>query len=170
MRDKLDQYREEAVENLREAQRKQKRWCGEFGVVVVQSALYGRADSHTCSEGRPVQELTDTLCSQAGAQQLIKTRCDGKSECELNTDFFRSSDLCFGTYKYVDTNYTCFPAHKVVACEHSLAQLHCDEGQVIFVYGADYGRRDSVTCAYKRPGSQVRNTDCYNSVVAVAQR
>uniref|UniRef100_A0A8C4IJB5 SUEL-type lectin domain-containing protein n=1 Tax=Dicentrarchus labrax TaxID=13489 RepID=A0A8C4IJB5_DICLA len=35
-----------------------------------------------------------------------------------------------------------------------------DEGQVIFVYGADYGRRDSTTCSYGRHVYQVTNVHC----------
>ncbi|KAJ0037151.1 hypothetical protein NL108_016810 [Boleophthalmus pectinirostris] len=79
-------------------------------VVVVQSALYGRVDKLICSEGRPAEQLTNTHCSLSGVKERIQTRCDGKSQCELNTDFFRSSDPCVGTYKYLETNYTCFPA------------------------------------------------------------
>ncbi|XP_072306359.1 rhamnose-binding lectin-like [Eucyclogobius newberryi] len=142
--------------------------CGS-GVVVVTEALYGRAESLSCSEGRPHGQVIQTQCSQAGAKKLVKTRCDGKSECELNMDLFRTSDPCYGTYKYLDTNYTCFPAHQTVACEQSLAFLRCDEGQEINVYGADYGRRDSMTCAYKRPQSQIQNTDCYSPAPKVAQ-
>ncbi|XP_072306358.1 rhamnose-binding lectin-like [Eucyclogobius newberryi] len=142
--------------------------CGS-GVVVVTEALYGRAESLSCSEGRPHGQVIQTQCSQAGAKKLVKTRCDGKSECELNMDLFRTSDPCYGTYKYLDTNYTCFPAHQTVACEQSLAFLRCDEGQEIYVYGADYGRRDSMTCAYKRPQSQIQNTDCYSPAPKVAQ-
>ncbi|KAJ0037167.1 hypothetical protein NL108_018003 [Boleophthalmus pectinirostris] len=141
----------------------------DLGVVVVQSALYGRVDKLICSEGRPAEQLTNTHCSLSGVKERIQTRCDGKSQCELNTDFFRSSDPCVGTYKYLETNYTCFPANQVVACEHSLAYLYCDDGQVISVYGAHYGRHDSVTCAYKRPQSQIQNTDCYNPTAKVAQ-
>lgn len=139
------------------------------GVIRVQAALYGRADSETCSEGRPPEQVTNTQCSQDGAVDVMRTWCDGKSECELNTNVFRSSDPCVGTYKYLETNFTCFPAIQLVACEHSLAHLHCDLGQVIFVYGADYGRRDTTTCAYKLPATQVKNTECSNPTSKVAE-
>lgn len=88
---------------------------------------------------------------------------------------------------------------RVVACEQSLAHLYCgkascfsqftehycffifssysplplsltDKGQVIFVYGADYGRRDETTCAYRRPSDQTKNTLCFGSTKIVAQR
>lgn len=50
-------------------------WCAtDSGVIVVQAALYGRADRETCSEGRPPQQLTNTECSQTGTLDVLKTR------------------------------------------------------------------------------------------------
>ncbi|XP_070824328.1 L-rhamnose-binding lectin SML-like [Chaetodon trifascialis] len=138
------------------------------GVISVLEALYGRTDSETCSEGRPQGQLANTQCSQEGTVDILKNRCDGKTACEVNINVVRTSDPCYGTYKYLETNYTCFPAIRIVACEHSLAHLYCDEGQVIFVYGADYGRRDHTTCSYKRPGSQIENVYCSNPTRKVA--
>lgn len=130
------------------------------GVIRVKEALYGRADKETCSEGRPKQQLVNTQCSQKGTVDNLRRRCDGKKVCELNINVVQTPDPCFGIYKYLETNYTCFPAIHLVACEHSLAHLFCDEGQVIFVYGADYGRRDQTTCFYQRPASQFENVYC----------
>ncbi|XP_070765838.1 L-rhamnose-binding lectin CSL1-like [Enoplosus armatus] len=141
--------------------------CG-VGVISVQAALYGRADNETCSEGRPRGQLANTECSQVGAVDVLKRRCDGKRECELNMNVVRTSDPCYGIYKYLETNYTCFPAIHLVACERSLAHLYCDEGQVIFVYGADYGRRDQTTCSYRRPASQIENVYCSDPTSKVA--
>ncbi|XP_029689129.1 L-rhamnose-binding lectin SML-like isoform X3 [Takifugu rubripes] len=141
----------------------------EKGVISVQAALYGRADTDTCSEGRPVGQLTNTACSQPGTEDLVKTRCDGKKECEINIRDVATPDPCVGTFKYLDTNYTCLPAIHVVACEGSLAHLFCAEGQVISVYGADYGRRDETTCSYRRPSSQTRNTLCSGPTNKVAE-
>ncbi|XP_068996587.1 rhamnose-binding lectin-like [Embiotoca jacksoni] len=141
----------------------------DIGVISVQAALYGRADRTTCSEGRPANQLVNTECSQRGTVDVLKKRCDGKRVCEFNTNVVRTSDPCQGIYKYVETIYTCFPAIQVVACEHSLAHLYCDEGQVIFVYGADYGRRDMTTCSYKRPASQIQNVHCLHPTNKVAE-
>nr|XP_019969415.1 PREDICTED: L-rhamnose-binding lectin CSL2-like [Paralichthys olivaceus] len=80
------------------------------GVISVQDALYGRTDRQTCSEGRPPQQLLNTACSLQGTFDLLRTRCDGKRVCELNTNDARRSDPCVGTFKYLETNYTCFPA------------------------------------------------------------
>uniref|UniRef100_A0A8C4NYQ2 SUEL-type lectin domain-containing protein n=1 Tax=Dicentrarchus labrax TaxID=13489 RepID=A0A8C4NYQ2_DICLA len=139
------------------------------GVISVQAALYGRADSETCSEGRPPQQLTNTKCSQPGTVDILRKRCDGMSVCELTTSVVRTSDPCPGTFKYLATNYTCFPAIHLVICEHSVGQLYCDEGQVIVVYGADYGRRDQTTCSYQRPASQTQNVYCLNPTSKVAE-
>ncbi|XP_069550035.1 L-rhamnose-binding lectin SML-like [Brachyistius frenatus] len=141
----------------------------DIGVISVQAALYGRADRTTCSEGRPANQLVNTKCSQRGTVDVLKKRCDGKRVCEFNTNVVRTSDPCQGIYKYVETNYTCFPAIQIVACENSLAHLYCDEGQVIFVYGADYGRRDMTTCSYKRPASQIQNVHCLRPTNKVAE-
>uniref|UniRef100_A0A8C9X9P8 SUEL-type lectin domain-containing protein n=1 Tax=Sander lucioperca TaxID=283035 RepID=A0A8C9X9P8_SANLU len=119
------------------------------GVISVQTALYGRADAVTCSEGRPPAQLANKNCSQAGTVDVIKKRCDGKRECELNINVFYTSDPCYGTYKYLETTYTCLPA----------SESHCHMS-VIFVYGADYGRRDQTTCIYQRPPNQVQNIYC----------
>ncbi|XP_058498217.1 rhamnose-binding lectin-like [Solea solea] len=142
----------------------------DVGVISVQTALYGRADEVTCSEGKPPQQLANTECAQEGTVDALKTRCNGKKVCEINTNFVRTSDPCDGIFKYLQTKYTCFPANHVVACEGSTAHLYCDKGQVITVYGADYGRRDQTTCSYKRPESKILNVDCSNPTNIVATR
>ncbi|KAL6119983.1 adgrl2 [Pungitius sinensis] len=130
------------------------------GVIQVHSALYGRKDNETCSEGIPPNQLADTTCSQAGTTDVLKTRCDGKRECELNLNDVSTSDPCPGISKYLETIYSCFPAIHFETCEGSLANLRCDPGLELFVYGADYGRRDKTTCTYRRPASQVENVLC----------
>ncbi|XP_032375875.1 L-rhamnose-binding lectin SML isoform X1 [Etheostoma spectabile] len=137
------------------------------GVISVQTALYGRSDTVTCSEGRPPAQLANTQCSLAGTVDVLKNRCDGKRQCELNINVF-TTDPCYGIYKYLETTYTCLPALHIDACEGSLAQLQCDQGQVIFVYGADYGRRDQTTCIYQRPPNQVQNIYCSSPTPKVA--
>ncbi|XP_033485442.1 L-rhamnose-binding lectin SML-like [Epinephelus lanceolatus] len=139
------------------------------GVISVQAALYGRTDTETCSEGKPPQQLSNTKCSQQGVVDVLKKRCDGKKVCELNTKIVRTSDPCRGIFKYLETNYTCFPAVHLVICEHTSAILHCDVGQVIFVYGTDYGRRDQTTCSHQRPASQLQRIDCSSPTRKVAE-
>ncbi|KAK5623743.1 hypothetical protein CRENBAI_006753 [Crenichthys baileyi] len=141
----------------------------ENGVISVQSALYGRADRQICSEGRSPQQLANTRCSQEGTVDLVKSRCDGKTVCEFSPGDIRTIDPCNGIVKYLDTNYTCVPAIHFVTCEHSYTTLQCEHGQVIFVYGADYGRRDHTTCSYRRPASQTENVYCSNPTSTVAE-
>ncbi|KAG7999483.1 L-rhamnose-binding lectin SML, partial [Nibea albiflora] len=116
----------------------------DIGVISVQAALYGRADNVTCSEGRPKDQLENTQCSHDGTMDILKKRCDGRKTCELNIMLVRTSDPCFGTYKYLETNYTCLPA------------------------SAYYGRSDHTTCSYKRDPSQLENIYCSQSTHKVA--
>uniref|UniRef100_A0A3B4G1K2 L-rhamnose-binding lectin CSL2-like n=1 Tax=Pundamilia nyererei TaxID=303518 RepID=A0A3B4G1K2_9CICH len=137
------------------------------GAIIVQAALYGRKDRETCSEGRPQNQLQNTQCSQNGTVDILKRRCDGRKVCEINTNVVRTSDPCVNIFKYLETNYTCFPA---MTCEGSLAHLYCDVGQVILVYGAYYGRLDKTTCSFRRPDSQIQNVYCSNPTPKVAER
>ncbi|KAK1897960.1 L-rhamnose-binding lectin SML [Dissostichus eleginoides] len=129
------------------------------GVIVVKDALYGRRDSETCIEGRPHSQISNTHCSMDGTLDIIKLSCDGKTECELNPRVL-SKDPCVGTAKYLETTYDCFPAINFDTCEGSLAHLQCDEGTIIYIYGANYGRHDHTTCSYNRPTSQLQRIDC----------
>ncbi|CAL8395248.1 unnamed protein product [Arctogadus glacialis] len=61
------------------------------------------------------------------------------------------ADPCPDTHKYTQTTYTCLPAHHVVACEESEAELLCDSGQTIALIGAFYGRADRTTCPTEPP-------------------
>uniref|UniRef100_A0A8D3AAM5 SUEL-type lectin domain-containing protein n=1 Tax=Scophthalmus maximus TaxID=52904 RepID=A0A8D3AAM5_SCOMX len=139
------------------------------GVIRVHAALYGRTDSKICSEGRPQAQLANTKCSQNNTVNVIRNRCDGKRACEINTNIVRSSDPCQGIFKYLETNYTCTPASQSHVCAKPTATSTLKDGQVIFVYGAHYGRRDRTTCSYKRPESQIINVDCPHPTSKVAQ-
>ncbi|XP_061625300.1 L-rhamnose-binding lectin SML-like isoform X1 [Phyllopteryx taeniolatus] len=144
-------------------------YCG-HGVISVRQALYGRSSSLVCSEGRPPQELANTLCAQRDTVERLGTICNGKKSCEVIVEEFRSPDPCAGTFKYLQTNFTCVLAFRVVACESSVAHLYCDWGRVIFVYGADYGRRDQTTCTYRRSQYEIENVECRGPTDIVASR
>uniref|UniRef100_A0A672YY19 SUEL-type lectin domain-containing protein n=1 Tax=Sphaeramia orbicularis TaxID=375764 RepID=A0A672YY19_9TELE len=144
-------------------------WClTDEGVISVQTALYGRADSDTCGTGKAPEEVANTACALDGALDVLKTRCNGKTWCEVSPDVF-DSDPCSDTFKYLESTYSCVPATHLVVCEHSLAHLRCDEGQVISVCGADYGRRDHETCSFRRDAAQIQNTDCSHPTNKVAE-
>ncbi|XP_077582106.1 L-rhamnose-binding lectin SML-like [Stigmatopora nigra] len=140
----------------------------QHGVIYVDQAMYGRTNSLLCSEGVAKNMLADVKCSQDGAEERIKTSCNGKTMCELNTDDFRRPDPCVGTLKYLQTNYTCQNAITVIACENSEAYLFCEVGNQIYIHGADYGRRDRTTCAFQKPLKQLENTACMNPTKIVA--
>ncbi|XP_015255180.1 PREDICTED: L-rhamnose-binding lectin CSL2-like [Cyprinodon variegatus] len=142
----------------------------ESGVIHLLSVLYGRADTTTCGENKPRQQLSNTECSQDGSLDKLLQRCEGRKVCEVNAAFFRTSDPCVGIYKYVDTHYVCIPAVHTVTCEDSVADLQCDFGPVISVIGAFYGRSDPTTCSFQRPSSQLQKTDCLRPSSEVSAR
>uniref|UniRef100_A0A8C5C6P7 SUEL-type lectin domain-containing protein n=1 Tax=Gadus morhua TaxID=8049 RepID=A0A8C5C6P7_GADMO len=128
------------------------------GVVSVLTVAYGRTNRRTCSEGRPPGQLENTECSQTSALEALANRCNGKKVCEVDKEIF--SDPCPETYKYIQTTYTCLPAHHVVACEDSEVELFCDGGQTIALIGAFYGRADRTTCIQGVPDGQFNNITC----------
>ncbi|XP_028309274.1 L-rhamnose-binding lectin SML-like [Gouania willdenowi] len=139
----------------------------EHGVILVKSSLYGRENTEICSEGRTVEELTDTQCSQNQTTDLIKNRCDGRKECEMTIDDVNVSDPCNETFKYVETNFLCITANVLVACEGSEVQLNCGRRRAIKVISAFYGRRDATTCAFKQSEEDVK--ECFNPTEKVAE-
>ncbi|XP_029995831.1 L-rhamnose-binding lectin SML-like isoform X1 [Sphaeramia orbicularis] len=139
------------------------------GVIDVQLVLYGRNDHETCATGKAAEEVATTDCSLADAQFIVRTRCNGKTECELNHSIF-ATDPCPNIFKYLKTTYTCIPAKHLVVCEQSFAHLECDENQVISVIGADFGRRDGTTCSFRRLSSKLVNTQCISPTNKVAEK
>ncbi|XP_028309275.1 L-rhamnose-binding lectin SML-like [Gouania willdenowi] len=131
----------------------------DFGVIQVNSAMYGRTNTETCKEGIPIWSRI-FFCSLSGTTELLKNRCDGKKTCELSMKDVQLFDPCRRTSKYLETQYTCVPAMTEVVCEDSEMYLSCDEGQVIHVYGADYGRRDKTTCSFRKPNFSIRDVYC----------
>ncbi|KAL0970511.1 hypothetical protein UPYG_G00243050 [Umbra pygmaea] len=130
--------------------------CGE-GVVFVQKAFYGRMESNTCSRGRPLDQLTNTQCSQEGTLALWSQRCDGKRTCEGNMRENLVSDPCFGIFKYLDLSYICVPARISITCSGCTSSIDCGKG-VIKVFHANFGRRDAKTCSAGR--TEFSNQNC----------
>lgn len=54
--------------------------------------------------------------------------------CEINTNVVRTSDPCVGIFKYLEANYTCFPASQSRVCMSLLTSL-CDVIDVYFCWG-----------------------------------
>ncbi|XP_019718506.1 L-rhamnose-binding lectin SML-like isoform X1 [Hippocampus comes] len=139
------------------------------GVINVTNSLYGRSNSLVCAEGKSNKRLANTTCNQQGTMDKVKTRCNGKKSCELGLHAFRTPDPCVGTFKYLQTNFTCLEAITLVTCEGSVAYLYCGMGSVITIYGADYGRRDQTTCSYRRAPRELKNVTCLQPTALVAQ-
>ncbi|XP_043103143.1 L-rhamnose-binding lectin CSL2-like [Puntigrus tetrazona] len=144
----------------------------ENGRIQINTANYGRTDKTTCSEGRPSSELQNTNCFSPNALAPVSKSCNGLESCEVFATHTVFTDPCFGTYKYLAISYFCLP-HEVrssLVCEHETSSLTCDEGTVIHIQSANYGRTDGSTCSTGRPASQIAKTDCYalnsHSVVA----
>uniref|UniRef100_A0A8C1X0G1 SUEL-type lectin domain-containing protein n=1 Tax=Cyprinus carpio TaxID=7962 RepID=A0A8C1X0G1_CYPCA len=103
------------------------------GVISVQSATCGRTSSQICSVGRPPSETSNTQCSID--VPLV----------ELNGAVRNAvAEPCFREYKHT-TN----------------GKMFSDDGTVIRIHSANYGRTDSTTCSTGRPASQLAKTDCY---------
>ncbi|XP_035863964.1 L-rhamnose-binding lectin SML-like [Sander lucioperca] len=76
------------------------------GVISVQEALYGRADSVTCGEGKPQEQLANTECSLEGTMDILKS-CDGKNSCIIKASNSVFGGPCPGTFKYLEVAYVC---------------------------------------------------------------
>ncbi|XP_024148697.1 L-rhamnose-binding lectin SML [Oryzias melastigma] len=144
----------------------------EKGVISVESALYGRANSFICHEGKPTHQTSDTNCHQSGAENFVKSRCNNKTFCEINRVDVSSEDPCYGTYKYLQTNFTCIHTKTthLFACQESYAHLKCDYGMDIYVLSANYGRNNHTICSANRTPSQIEDVTCSNPTPIVAQR
>ncbi|XP_031584930.2 rhamnose-binding lectin-like [Oreochromis aureus] len=139
--------------------------CDDGHVIAVHWANYGRRDTSTCSYQRPECEVQNAQC--ANPTSKVADSCNGKSSCTIEASNTEFGDPCPGTYKYLEVAYDC-PFHSIT-CEHSYANLHCDEGHVIVILSAEYGCNDSTTCSYKRPPAQPKNTQCSISTSKVAE-
>lgn len=75
------------------------------GIIFIEKAIFGRTkDDSVC----PHSLTTDTNCVSTESQAIIKSKCDGKSECIINVNNDElGGDPCSGTYKYLEVNYIC---------------------------------------------------------------
>uniref|UniRef100_A0A671MA64 SUEL-type lectin domain-containing protein n=1 Tax=Sinocyclocheilus anshuiensis TaxID=1608454 RepID=A0A671MA64_9TELE len=72
------------------------------------------------------------------------------------------TDPCFGIYKYLAISYFCVPS--------GIREYLLNDGTVIHIHSANYGRTDSSMCSTGRPPAQLAKIDCYalNSQTVVA--
>uniref|UniRef100_A0A3B5R337 SUEL-type lectin domain-containing protein n=1 Tax=Xiphophorus maculatus TaxID=8083 RepID=A0A3B5R337_XIPMA len=138
--------------------------------IFVISAIYGRSNRLTCSVGIPAEQTKKTHCATKAVSVFQK--CEGKSTCNVLASSSVFGDPCVGTYKYLDVIYLSWLPEKksLVACEGTVARLHCEEGQAIYVTSATYGRTDKKTCSARRPADQLKNTECFTYAEEVGER
>ncbi|KAK7135451.1 hypothetical protein R3I94_014196 [Phoxinus phoxinus] len=137
----------------------------ESGTIQINTAHYGRTDKITCSEGRPSSELQNSNCYSPNALAPVSKSCNGLESCELFATQTVFTDPCVGTYKYLRVSYFCLPSalRSSVICENANNTLICEQGTVINIHTANFGRTDRSTCSVRRPASQTAKTDCYSS-------
>ncbi|KAK2898936.1 hypothetical protein Q8A67_010354 [Cirrhinus molitorella] len=144
----------------------------ENGRIQINTANYGRTDKTTCSEGRPSVQLQNTNCYSPNALAPVSKSCNGLESCEVFATHMVFTDPCVGTYKYLTISYFCLPpaVRSNMVCEHETSTLTCDNGTVIRIHSANYGRTDGTTCCAGRPATELAKTDCYalNSQTVVA--
>ncbi|KTF77884.1 hypothetical protein cypCar_00025835 [Cyprinus carpio] len=131
--------------------------------IQINTANYGRTDKTTCSEGRPNEQLQNSNCYSPNALAPVSKSCNGLESCEVFATHTVFTDPCFGIYKYLAISYYCLPpgVRSSLVCEHETSAMTCDDGTVIRIHSANYGRTDSTTCSTGRPASQLAKTDCY---------
>ncbi|XP_060788676.1 uncharacterized protein LOC132893497 [Neoarius graeffei] len=128
------------------------------GVISVQSSVYGRTNSKTCSANRPFCDVAHTKC--ALQTSIVAERCNGLKICQLKTDLLGTPDPCKGTYKYYNTTYDCLMARHTVVCEYGYSTLDCGHDN-IYIMNANYGRANSQTCSNGLSSDLIKNTNCY---------
>lgn len=76
------------------------------GIIFIEKAIYGRTeDVRVCYHS----QILTTGCVSATSEAIVKTKCNGKSECSIPvTPMELGGDPCPGTYKYLEVNFKCY--------------------------------------------------------------
>uniref|UniRef100_A0A8C7XRS9 SUEL-type lectin domain-containing protein n=1 Tax=Oryzias sinensis TaxID=183150 RepID=A0A8C7XRS9_9TELE len=135
----------------------------ECNVIRVDSALYGRADRSTCSQGRPFWQLFNTGCSRSGILNFIKERCELQQKCDVQMSDVRNPDPCLGTFKYLQTDFTCVPAGKP-SCTVVRTLINISAWTDAF-----YGRQKRNVCN-NCPLAMSQNVNCGHPTDLVAEK
>uniref|UniRef100_A0A8C7XR71 SUEL-type lectin domain-containing protein n=1 Tax=Oryzias sinensis TaxID=183150 RepID=A0A8C7XR71_9TELE len=133
----------------------------ECNVIRVDSALYGRADRSTCSQGRPFWQLFNTGCSR-NVTTFSFHRCELQQKCDVQMSDVRNPDPCLGTFKYLQTDFTCVPAGNI-------SSPLSGNGKVIMVLSAFYGRQKRNVCN-NCPLAMSQNVNCGHPTDLVAEK
>lgn len=76
------------------------------GIIFIETAIYGRTeDGRVCYH----LQIFTTDCVSTTSEAIVKTKCNGKSECRINVENDElGGDPCPGTYKYLEVNFKCY--------------------------------------------------------------
>ncbi|XP_078360480.1 L-rhamnose-binding lectin CSL3-like isoform X1 [Oculina patagonica] len=130
--------------------------CPNGGNIKVIEASYGRHNLYQCPSTAPSVENTD--CHSFFSLPVAQRDCENKPSCELyasNSVF--GHDPCPGTYKYLEVKFKCTVAKSIVICEYLNDTISCQDGSIIEVLQASYGRHDLSTC----PNPYIDTTNCH---------
>lgn len=76
------------------------------GIIFIEDAMFGRTQDGGVCQSTPTQ---DTDCTSTESKAIIKSKCDGKSECSINVENVKlGGDPCPGTHKYLEVHYICY--------------------------------------------------------------
>ncbi|XP_064633685.1 uncharacterized protein LOC135491644, partial [Lineus longissimus] len=81
--------------------------CPSGQVINIISSNYGRTSTTICSKGKPAAQTKNTKCKDTKSFPHTKKLCNGKSSCNLHATNSLFGDICHGTFKYLDINYSC---------------------------------------------------------------
>lgn len=78
--------------------------CENGKKISILDANYGRLDRDTCLHSA----MSNVNCRSGNSLQIMKDKCNGKTECELlAASSVFGGDPCGGTYKYLQVKYRC---------------------------------------------------------------
>ena len=138
--------------------------CLNGGTIKVLEASYGRHDGHTC----PNPFINTTNCHAGNSLAIVRSKCDDKPSCELDSKNSVFGDPCFGTYKYLEVKFQCVCPKSVTVCEGTKHLISCENERRISVLEASFGRHDRQTC----PHPFINTTNCHavNSLAIVKSK
>ncbi|KAL3999793.1 adhesion G protein-coupled receptor L3 [Sarotherodon galilaeus] len=139
--------------------------------TIVQTGFFGASDAYDCVRAH-FEQHHGNFRVHTGGWWLHSGNGMKVSYCKyLETSYScvpaNESHVCF-TERYIKHQFS-FITH-LITCEHSLAHLKCDDGQVIHVYQADFRRCDPNICSFRRDNQRLQNVKCSLPTDKVAER
>jgi len=116
--------------------------CKGSKVIQMTSAFWGRKEIHVCKE----QAVPGGGCSIGNALSRLQTMCNGKQSCTVEADNKNFGDPCWGTYKYMITDFTCVVGGSADICEDNSLEISCPGKTLLEIGDAFYGRQTEDIC------------------------